>query len=52
MRVWHLNLTRADLRVDGIAAAVRRLADRPDRTAGADVARLLGGGPAASWRDP
>jgi glycosyltransferase involved in cell wall biosynthesis len=36
MQVWHLNLTRAELRVDGIPAAVRRLA-AAQTDAGADV---------------
>lgn len=46
MRIWHLNLTRADLRVDGIATAVRRLA-RAQEEAGADVEIFPRAGPAA-----
>ena len=46
MRIWHLNLTRAVLRVDGIPTAVRRLADA-QRALGADVDVFSGGGPAA-----
>ena len=42
MRVWHLNLTRADMRVDGIAVAVRRLAQAQE-DAGADVSAFGGG---------
>ncbi|MEW6155424.1 MAG: glycosyltransferase family 4 protein [Actinomycetota bacterium] len=44
MKIWHLNLTRARLRVDGIGAAVRRLAQAQEDT-GADVS-VYGGGPA------
>jgi len=46
VRIWHLNLTRAVLRVDGIPTAVRRLADA-QRLLGADVDVFAGGGPAA-----
>jgi glycosyltransferase involved in cell wall biosynthesis len=44
MKIWHLNLTRARLRVDGIGAAVRRLAQAQEDT-GAEVS-VYGGGPA------
>lgn len=46
MRIWHLNLTRAVLRVDGIPTAVRRLA-AAQQALGADVDVFSGGGPAA-----
>ncbi|MGH9223135.1 MAG: glycosyltransferase [Acidimicrobiales bacterium] len=44
MRIWHLNLTRTDLRVDGIAVAIRSLA-RAQEEAGADTV-VFGGGAA------
>jgi len=45
-RVWHLNLTRNDVRVDGIAVAVRRLV-QAQADAGVE-AEAFGGGPATA----
>ena len=47
MRIWHLNLTRAALRVDGIPPAIDRLADA-QRAVGADVEVFGRGGPGAA----
>lgn len=48
MRVWHVNLTAARLQVDGIATAVRRVAEAQGR-AGADTAVFC---PALDDRSP
>ena len=51
MRIWHLNLTRAVLRVDGISTAIRRLAEA-QRALGAEVEVFAGrAGAVAPLRD-